>query len=68
MTFLVTGGLGLIGHNIVQRLQARDEQVVILDTKTTYFDFIPQDELDYLMSEVARDLFIYKIYEFFRYQ
>jgi UDP-glucose 4-epimerase len=51
MTFLVTGGLGLIGHNIVQRLQARDEKVVILDTKTTYHDFIPQDELDYLMSE-----------------
>lgn len=51
MTFLVTGGLGLIGHNIVQRLQAREEKVVILDTKTTYFDFIPQDELDYLMAE-----------------
>lgn len=51
MTFLVTGGLGLIGHNIVQRLQARDEKVVILDTKTTYHNFIPQDELDYLMSE-----------------
>jgi UDP-glucose 4-epimerase len=51
MTFLVTGGLGLIGHNIVQRLQTRGEKVVILDTKTTYHDFIPQDELDYLMSE-----------------
>ena len=51
MTFLVTGGLGLIGHNVVQRLQARDEQVVVLDTKTTYYDLIPQDELDYLMAE-----------------
>jgi nucleoside-diphosphate-sugar epimerase len=51
MTFLVTGGLGLIGHNIVQRLQTRGEKVVILDTKTTYHDFIPQDELDYLMTE-----------------
>jgi len=50
MTFLVTGGLGFIGHNIVQRLQARDEKVVILDTKTTYFDLIPQAELDYLMA------------------
>ena len=34
MTFLVTGGLGLIGHNIVQRLQARGEKTVIMDTKT----------------------------------
>ena len=50
MKFLVTGGLGLIGHNVVQRLQARGEEVVIVDTKTTY-GIIPQSEIDYLMEE-----------------
>jgi nucleoside-diphosphate-sugar epimerase len=63
MTFLVTGGLGLIGHNIVQRLQAREEKVVIADTKTTY-GVIPQAEIDYLMTErekkIAPDTPIYR--------
>jgi len=63
MTFLVTGGLGLIGHNIVQRLQAREERVVIADTKTTY-GIIPQAEIDYLMTErekkIAPDTPIYR--------
>ena len=62
MTFLVTGGLGLIGHNIVQRLQAREERVVVVDTKTTY-GIIPQAEIDYLMAErekkIAPDTPIY---------
>ena len=49
MTFLVTGGLGLIGHNIVARLQAY-ESVVVVDNQTTY-GIIPQAELDYLMTE-----------------
>ena len=53
MTFLVTGGLGLIGHNIVARLQAREESVVIVDTKTTY-GIIPQTEIDYLNGYVCR--------------
>jgi nucleoside-diphosphate-sugar epimerase len=50
MKFLVTGGLGLIGHNVVQRLQKRGDDVVIVDNRTTY-GIIPQDELDYLMAE-----------------
>ena len=50
MKFLVTGGLGLIGHNVVQRQQKRGDEVVIVDTKTTY-GIIPQAELDYLMAE-----------------
>jgi len=62
MKFLVTGGLGLIGHNVVQRLQARGEEVVIVDTKTTY-GIIPQSEIDYLMEErmkkIAPDTKIY---------
>jgi nucleoside-diphosphate-sugar epimerase len=50
MKFLVTGGLGLIGHNVIERLQKRGEDVVIVDNRTTY-GIIPQDELDYLMAE-----------------
>ena len=50
MKFLVTGGLGLIGHNVVQRLQKRGEEVVIVDNRTTY-GIVPQAELDYLMAE-----------------
>ena len=50
MKILVTGGLGLIGHNVVQRLEDKEHEVVITDTRTTY-GIIPQAELDYLMSE-----------------
>ena len=63
MTFLVTGGLGLIGHNIVARLQAY-ESVVVVDNQTTY-SIIPQAELDYLMAErrkkIGEDVPIYPI-------
>jgi UDP-glucose 4-epimerase len=47
---LVTGGLGLIGHNIVQRLEQQGHSVVVTDTCTNY-GMIPQAELDYLMAE-----------------
>ena len=53
--FLVTGGLGLIGHNVVERLQKRGDEVVVTDTKTTY-GIIPQAELDYLMAERQKKL------------
>jgi UDP-glucose 4-epimerase len=47
---LVTGGLGLIGHNIVQRLEAQGHDVYITDIKTNY-GLVPQEELDYLLEE-----------------
>jgi nucleoside-diphosphate-sugar epimerase len=47
---LVTGGLGLIGHNVVQRLQSMGHRVAITDIRTNY-GIIPQDEIDYLMTE-----------------
>jgi UDP-glucose 4-epimerase len=47
---LVTGGLGLIGHNIVQRLEAQGHEVAITDIKTNY-GLVPQEELDYLLTE-----------------
>jgi nucleoside-diphosphate-sugar epimerase len=62
MNILVTGGLGLIGHNVVKRLQDQGHLVSIMDTKTNY-GIIPQDEIDYLMAErrkkIAVDSYIY---------
>jgi len=60
-SILVTGGLGLIGHNVVTRLQNLGHQVSIIDNKTNY-GIIPQSEIDYLISErekkVVNDKFI----------
>jgi len=60
---LVTGGLGLIGHNVVKRLQDNGHLVSIIDSKTNY-GIIPQDEVDYLMTErrkkIDRDSYIYE--------
>jgi nucleoside-diphosphate-sugar epimerase len=49
-TILVTGGLGLIGHNVVARLERLGHSVIITDTQTNY-GIVPQDELDYLLTE-----------------
>lgn len=61
MKFLVTGGLGLIGHNIVSRLLARGDEVVIVDNRTTY-GIIPQAELDYLMAERLKKINNHPVY------
>jgi nucleoside-diphosphate-sugar epimerase len=58
--FLVTGGLGLIGHNVVARLE-KDHEVSIIDNRTTY-GIIPQAEIDYLMSERLQKIQTRKIY------
>ena len=50
MKILVTGGLGLIGHNVISRLQNLKHTTSIIDNKTTY-GIIPQSELDYLIEE-----------------
>ena len=55
MNVLVTGGLGLIGHNVVRRLQAQGHTVSIIDTKTNY-DIIPQEEIDYLIAQRSQGL------------
>jgi UDP-glucose 4-epimerase len=47
----ITGGMGLIGHNIVRMLEKTHfHNITITDTKTNY-GFIPQAEIDYLMNE-----------------
>ena len=50
MRVLVTGGLGLIGHNVVSKLEGLGHEVAITDTRTNY-GIIPQTEIDYLVSE-----------------
>ena len=50
MNILVTGGCGLIGHNVVQRLERDGHRVLNIDTLTDY-GIIPRDELEYLMRE-----------------
>jgi len=60
MKILVTGGLGLIGHNVVQRLQSLGHEVVIVDTRTTY-GIIPQAEIDHLMEERMKKIAPYTV-------
>ena len=50
MKFLVTGGLGFIGHNVVRVLESFRHDCAIIDNKTTY-GVIPQVDLDLLMLE-----------------
>lgn len=61
MKILVTGGLGLIGHNVVQRLRSQGHTVVVVDKKTTY-SLVPQDELDYLLAERIKKINISHVY------
>lgn len=62
MNILVTGGMGLIGHNVVKRLQEQGHQVCIMDTYTNY-GIIPQDEINHLMTlrheKITEDTYIY---------
>lgn len=55
MNILVTGGLGLIGHNVVKRLQDMGHIVSVTDTMTNY-GIIPFDEIDYLVKERVKKL------------
>lgn len=59
---LVTGGLGLIGHHVVNQLEANGEQCVIVDTQTTYNNLIPHDELQYLISERRKKISTEDVY------
>jgi len=49
MRFIVTGGAGFIGHNVVRILKSWGHDCFIMDNLTDY-GFIPQDELNYLLT------------------
>jgi nucleoside-diphosphate-sugar epimerase len=55
MNILVTGGLGLIGHNVVKLLCERGHFVSVVDTKTNY-GIIPQEQIDHLIAERSKKL------------
>jgi len=47
MKYIVTGGAGFIGHNVVRMLEDRDNECFVLDNVTDY-GFVSKDELAYL--------------------
>lgn len=47
MKFIVTGGAGFIGHNVVRQLEAQGHECFVIDSVTDY-GFIPKEELTYL--------------------
>lgn len=61
MKILVTGGLGLIGHNVVKKLEDLGHEIFITDTRTNY-GIIPQSEIDYLISERIKSVKTEKIH------
>jgi UDP-glucose 4-epimerase len=60
MKILVTGGMGLIGHNIVSKLE-HDHEIVIVDNHTNY-GFIPQHQIDSLINARRLKISKYKNY------
>jgi nucleoside-diphosphate-sugar epimerase len=61
-TILVTGGLGLIGHNVVARLESLGHTVIVTDIQTNY-GIVPQDELDYLIAERRKKISTERIFK-----
>lgn len=50
MRAFITGSAGFIGHNVVRFLEQQGVECFGVDNRTNY-DFVPQDELDYLVRE-----------------
>ena len=51
----------MIGHNVVQRLEHKEHEVVIVDIMTNY-GIVPQDELEYLLGERSKKIQTQNIY------
>ena len=62
MNILVTGGLGLIGHNIVRKLEEQGHTVVVYDNMTNY-GIIPQEQMDHLFRERRKLIKTQEIHE-----
>ena len=62
MNILVTGGCGLIGHNVVNLLEQLGHSVSIIDNRTTY-GLVPQDEINYLMHERFKKIRTKSVYK-----
>ncbi len=63
MKILVTGGMGLIGHHVVSKLEKQGHDVVIVDTQTNY-GIIPQEEINYLISERKKKIKTFQNFKF----
>jgi nucleoside-diphosphate-sugar epimerase len=63
MKILVTGGMGLIGHHVVSKLEKLGHDVVIVDTQTNY-GIIPQEEINYLVAERKKKIKTYQNFKF----
>ena len=63
MKILVTGGMGMIGHHVVSKLEKLGHDVVIVDTQTNY-GIIPQEEVNYLVSERKKKIKTYQNFKF----
>lgn len=50
MKIIVTGGLGLIGHNVTRKLVDQGHEVFIIDNSTNY-GIVPISELNYLIEK-----------------
>src|SRR5690554_6284781 len=50
MRYIVTGGFGFIGHNVVGKLISQGHDVLVIDNNTDY-GFLNKEELEYLSVE-----------------
>lgn len=61
MKILVTGGLGFIGHNVVNLLESQGHNIIIIDNKTNY-GIVPETEIAYLVQERRKKIATDRIY------
>jgi nucleoside-diphosphate-sugar epimerase len=50
MKYIITGGAGFIGHNVVRQLEALGHECHVIDSLTNY-GFVPKPEMEYLTAE-----------------
>ena len=49
MKYIVTGGAGFIGHNVVRQLEGQGQTCLVVDSATNY-GFVPKAEMNYLVE------------------